>query len=233
MVCFVCYSERKLTTKSRDDQTATIQSVLPGKTYQFRVVGNSNHGPGESSNIFELTTQPDENIAGAVRNVIGQAISHKEIHVRWTPPQITNGNISKYRIYYTEPDGVDMYVDSAGPETDIILSELHPFTDYSVYVVPFNENGMGDASHEITVKTFSSIPGEAPLNVTLEATSSTVCIFDFISILNKNKYLIRFFVCVENVVNNDAMATTAAGRAKWPNNRLQNSISQTKEARSS
>lgn len=173
------YSERKLTTKSRDEQTAIIQSVLPGKTYQFRVVGNSNHGPGESSNIFELTTQPDENIAGAVRNIIGQAISHKEIHVRWSQPLIANGNISKYRIYYTEPDGVDMYVDSNGPESEIILIELHPFTDYSIYVVPFNENGMGDSSHEITVKTFSSIPGESPLNVTLEATSSTVSITIF------------------------------------------------------
>lgn len=166
--------ERKLTTKSRDEQTAIIQSVLPGKTYQFRVVGNSNHGPGESSNIFELTTQPDENIAGSVQNIVGQAISHKEIHVRWTPPLIANGNITKYRIYYTEPDGVDMYEDSNGAETEIILTKLNPFTEYSIYVVPFNENGMGDSSHEITIKTFSSIPGESPLNVTLESTSSTV-----------------------------------------------------------
>lgn len=138
------------------------------------MVGNSNHGPGESSDIFELTTQPDENIAGPVQNIVGQAISHKEIHVRWSPPLIANGNITKYRIYYTEPDGVDMYEDSIGSETDILLTKLNSFTDYSIYVVPFNENGMGDTSREITVKTFSSIPGEAPLNVTLEATSSTV-----------------------------------------------------------
>lgn len=169
-------SERKLTTKSRDEQTAIIQSVLPGKTYQFRVVGNSNHGPGESSNIFELTTQPDQNIAGSVRNVVGQALSHKEIHLKWIPPTMTNGNITKYRIFYTEPDGVDLNVDSTGLETEIILTDLHPYTEYSIYVVPFNENGMGDSSSEITVKTFSSIPGEAPLNVTLEATSSTVSI---------------------------------------------------------
>lgn len=173
-------SERKLTTKSRDEQTAIIQSVLPGKTYQFRVVGNSNHGPGESSNIFELATQPDENIAGSVQNIIGQALTHKEIHVRWDPSLITNGNITKYRVFYTEPDGIDMYVDTAGPETEVILNELRPFTEYSVYVVAFNENGMGDASNEITVKTFSSIPDEAPLNVTLEATSSTVNSFAFI-----------------------------------------------------
>lgn len=181
---FSNYSERKLTTKSRDEQTATIQSVLPGKTYQFRVVGNSNHGPGESSKVYELTTQSDENIAGSVKNVIGLALSHKEIHVRWDRPTITNGNISKYRIYYTEPEGADMFIDSVGAETEIILSELHPFTEYSIYVVPFNEYGMGDSSSEITVKTFSSIPGEPPQNVTLEATSSTVSQMKFFLHLN-------------------------------------------------
>lgn len=174
---FSRYSERKLTTKSRDEQTAIIQSVLPGKTYQFRVVGNSNHGSGESSNTFELTTQPDENIAGPVQSIVGQALSHKDIFVRWHPPLVTNGNITKYRVYYTEPDGIDMFVDSVGPETEATLNELRPFTEYSIYVVPFNENGMGDSSNEITVKTFSSIPDEPPLNVTLEATSSSVSNF--------------------------------------------------------
>lgn len=171
----IVYSERKLTTKSRDEQTVIIQSVLPGKTYQFRVVGNSNHGPGESSNIFELKTQPDENIAGAVKNLFGQARSHREVLVRWSPPSVTNGTITKYRIYYTEPDGADdLHVDTIGTATEVFITELHPFTQYSIYVVTFNENGMGDSSNEITVKTFSSTPNEPPLNVTLEATSSSV-----------------------------------------------------------
>lgn len=176
----------------------TIQSVLPGKTYQFRVVGNSNHGPGESSNMFELTTQPNENIAGPVKNVIGLALGHKEIHVRWDRPIVTNGNITKYRIYYTEPDGADMFVDSVGPETEIILTELHPFTEYSIYVVPFNEYGMGDSSNEITVKTFSSVPDEPPLNVTLEATSSTVS-----SSAHAHPHSLYFFTIYMQQLNQD------------------------------
>lgn len=167
-------SERKLTTKARDEQTVIIQSVLPGKTYQFRVVGNSNHGPGESSDIFTLATQPSENIAEAAQNVHAQTLDHKSILVSWSKPLIANGNITKYRIYYTETDGDDMYVDSAGTATDLILNDLHPYTDYSIYVVPFNENGMGDSSNEVTAKTYSAAPSESPLNVTLEATSSTV-----------------------------------------------------------
>lgn len=150
---------------------------MPGRTYLFRVVGNSNHGPGESSNIFELTTQPSENIASPVQDVHVHTLNHKSVLVRWVNPITSNGNITKYRVYYTEPDGDDMYVDSIGIDNGITLNDLRPYTDYSIYVVPFNENGMGDSSNEVTVKTYSSIPSEAPLNITLEATSSTVIIY--------------------------------------------------------
>lgn len=151
---------------------ANIQSLLPGKTYSFRVVGNSNNGPGESSNVYEILTQPEENISGPVRNIVAEALSHQEIHISWEQPLITNGNVSKYRIYYSEMDSGDLYMDSVMPEA--LLTELRPFTDYTISVVAFNENGMGDASNEYVVKTFSSTPSEAPMNVTLETTSSTV-----------------------------------------------------------
>ncbi|KAJ6643801.1 Neogenin [Pseudolycoriella hygida] len=163
--------ERKITTKSRDDQLANIQSLLPGKTYQFRVVGNSNFGAGESSAIYEVSTQPEENISGPPQDIDGFAISHKELHIQWTPPLIANGNISKYRIYYSMDDGSEMYTDSTSLE--VVLSELRPFTEYTVSVVPFNQNGMGDPSNELVLKTFSAVPTEPPTNVTLEATSST------------------------------------------------------------
>lgn len=164
-----------MTTKSRDEQMANIQSLLPGKTYQFRVVGNSNGGPGESSNVFEVSTQPEENIAGPPQSVRGRTVSHKEIELNWLPPLITNGNISKYRIYYAEADGAEMYTDST--TLMAILSDLRPFTEYTVSVVPFNQNGMGDPSAELTIKTYSSTPQEPPINVTLETTSSTVRFF--------------------------------------------------------
>lgn len=164
--------ERKITTKSRDDQLANIQSLLPGRTYQFRVVGNSNNGAGESSTIYEVSTQPEENISGPPQDIDGYPISHKEIHIQWTPPLVTNGNISKYRIYYTLDDGSEMYTDSTSLEA--VLTELRPFTEYTVSVVPFNQNGMGDPSNELILKTYSATPTESPTNVTLEATSSTV-----------------------------------------------------------
>lgn len=79
-----------------------IQSLLPGKIYQFRIVGMSNNGPGESSNIFEVHTQSEENIAGPPLDIEAYAISSKSIQISWKSPIITNGIITKYRIYYTE-----------------------------------------------------------------------------------------------------------------------------------
>lgn len=65
-----------------------------------------------------------------------------------------------------------MYTDSTSQS--VILNELRPFTEYTITVVPFNQNGMGDPSNEMKVKTYSSSPSEPPNNVTLEVTSSTV-----------------------------------------------------------
>ncbi|XP_070134278.1 neogenin isoform X1 [Drosophila bipectinata] len=164
--------EQKMVTKSHDDLQVNIQSLLPGRTYQFRVVANTNFGNGESSAPLEVNTQPEVNIAGPPRNFEGFARSHQEIFVRWEEPAVTNGEILKYRVYYSENDrGADLYHDTT--TLDAVLSELHPHTDYVITVAPFNRNGMGDPSSEIRVKTFSSTPSEPPNNVSLEVTSST------------------------------------------------------------
>ncbi|XP_075166730.1 neogenin protein frazzled isoform X3 [Haematobia irritans] len=164
--------ELKLVTKSHDDQQVNIQSLIPGRTYQFRVVANTNFGSGDSSEPLEVSTQPEENIAGPPTNVEGYARNHKEIYVKWQEPTITNGEILKYRIYYSEGDnGPELFYDSTA--LDAVLTELRPYTDYTITVVPFNKNGMGDPSNEIRVKTYSSMPSEPPNNVTLEVTSST------------------------------------------------------------
>jgi neogenin len=165
--------ERKITTKSRDDQEVNIQALMPGKEYQFRVVANSASGPGESSEILEISTQPEENISGPPQNVDGEAVSASEIHVKWDPPVVTNGIISKYRVYYSEGEnGHEMYADST--DTSIRLTELRPYREYTISVASWNQNGMGVSSGEILLKTHSAAPSGQPNNVTLETTSSTV-----------------------------------------------------------
>lgn len=69
-------------------------------------------------------------------------------------------------------DGLEKSSDSISLECH--LNDLRPHTEYTISVVPINQNGMGDPSQEIKVKTYSSAPSDPPSNVTVEATSSTV-----------------------------------------------------------
>lgn len=119
------HSEQKLVTPSHEEQQVSIQSLLPGRTYQFRVVANTNFGNGESSPPLEVNTQPEVNIAGPPRNVDATARSHKEIYVHWSAPAVTNGEILKYRVYYAEVSG-------ANEATNL----LEPFTNLSLPLSP-------------------------------------------------------------------------------------------------
>lgn len=164
--------ERKINTNSRDEQEVNVQSLLPGKTYHFRVVANSNHGQGESSEILEIATQPEENIAGAPENLQVAAISHNEIYLKWDPPK-GNGVILKYRVFFAEGEhGDDQSADTTS--TEFMLTQLRAYTEYTISVVSINQNGIGNPTEEKLVKTFSNTPSEAPSNFTLEASSSSV-----------------------------------------------------------
>lgn len=54
------------------------------------------------------------------------------------------------------------------------LEGLDEFTEYSVWLVAVNANGAGDATREVTARTFSDVPTREPQNVTVEAASSRV-----------------------------------------------------------
>ena len=149
---------------------------MPGKTYHIRVVANSNHGQGESSQILEIATQAEENIAGSPENLQVSAFSHHEIYLHWDPPTVSNGIVSMYRVLFVEGEsGEDQHADTQS--TEFMLTSLRAYCEYTISVVSINQNGMGIPSEEKLVKTFSSTPSEPPSNITLEASSSTVKAF--------------------------------------------------------
>lgn len=150
-----------------------VQDLLPGKSYHFRVVANSNHGPGVSSEILEIVTQPEENVVGAPENFRAVALSHDEIFLQWDPPRITNGEVLKYRVTYVEGENGDEVTDDT-KSNEFMLTQLRAYCEYTISVVAFNSNGMGNPTQEILVKTFSNTPSEPPSNISVEASSSTV-----------------------------------------------------------
>lgn len=137
------------------------------------MVSNSNHGQGDSSEILEILTQPEENIAGAPENLQAAAVSHDKIYLKWDPPKLSNGVILKYRVYFAEGENSeDQYADTI--TTEYMLTLLRAYCEYTVSVVSINQNGIGNPTEEKLVKTFSNTPSEPPSNITLEASSSTV-----------------------------------------------------------
>lgn len=150
-----------------------IQSLLPGKTYRIRVVGNSNHAQGRSSEILVITTQTEEGVVGTPENLQVVAISDQAIYLKWDAPKVTNGPVIKYRITYTEGEnGGESSVETTTTEFTIV--ELRSYCEYTLSVAAVNQNGVGIPTDEKLVKTFSNTPSEPPLNVSLEASSSTV-----------------------------------------------------------
>lgn len=167
------FRERKISTNSRDEQEVNIQSLLPGKTYHIRVVGNTNHQQGRSSEVLTITTQSEEGVVGTPENLQVSAISDQAIYLKWDAPKVTNGPVIKYRITYTEGEnGAELSADAT--TTEFTLVELRSYCEYTVSVAAVNQNGVGIPTDEKLVKTFSNTPSEPPLNVTLEASSSTV-----------------------------------------------------------
>jgi neogenin len=58
--------------------------------------------------------------------------------------------------------------------TSHLIHGLKPYTEYSVWVVAFNDNGPGTSTEETTARTWSDLPSDTPQNVVVEPASSSV-----------------------------------------------------------
>ncbi|XP_017786594.1 PREDICTED: neogenin isoform X2 [Nicrophorus vespilloides] len=164
--------ERVQNTTRAKLEEINIGSLQPGKVYHFRVVAYNSLGMGASSETLAVTTQNEENVPSAPVDFEAYATSTRSIHVSWKAPEIPNGPILGYKIYYIEIlQSMEHSVETKNTEFDII--SLSVFSKYNVWVVALNSNGPGTATEEKVVQTFSDEPSEPPYNVTLEPASST------------------------------------------------------------
>lgn len=82
---------------------------------------------------------------------------------------------------------------TSGRERTVVTSELKrhfsdliPFTEYGIRIVALaaganieSSEGVGTPTEQITVRTLGDVPSASPLNLTLEAQTSTVSIFHY------------------------------------------------------
>lgn len=163
--------ERYQNTSRSKLEEINIGGLWPGKVYHFRVVPISSNGPGVSSDILTVTTQSEEHVPSAPQNLEVYATSPRTVHLSWRPPETSNGKILRYTIYYMDTaSSVEHSADTVAVSFD--LNGLHPYVEYSVWVVAVNGNGAGAATEEKLVRTFSAAPSEPPGNITVEPSST-------------------------------------------------------------
>lgn len=160
----------QLTKKPRLEEI-NISGLNPDKKYYFRVTAFTQKGAGKPSEYLEVTTKSEEHVPSAPLNMKAYATSSTSIYVSWEEPEVTNGMIQRYKVYYMEGN---MEHNKDTPNTEITLTELSVYTNYSIWIVANNQNGPGTATNEITVQTLSAHPTAPPSNVTAEVTSSSV-----------------------------------------------------------
>ncbi|KAB7501983.1 Neogenin [Armadillidium nasatum] len=149
-----------------------VGNLNPNSTYLVRVVAHtSDHIVGESSPDVRFTTSPDLDLPDPPKNLRVTPLSPTAIRVEWIPPPPTKTPVSGYVMYYMEVGSAEEHELELFSTTHELI-DLHEFTEYSVWLVAVNANGMGDPTHEVTARTFSALPSGQPQNVTVEPVSS-------------------------------------------------------------
>lgn len=96
------FRERVQNTSRARLEDINIGNLEPGRVYHFRVVPYNIHGAGNSSDSLTVTTHSAENVPSAPQQLEAYPTSSRSIHVKWRKPEVTNGVIRSYTVYYME-----------------------------------------------------------------------------------------------------------------------------------
>ena len=114
----------------------------------------------------------------AVTNLMAVATSNQSIRVTWDLPVYPNGPIMHYNLYYRASDTVqqpsnirsDSYTEILVMNTDIEITGLEPFTNYTIHIQAIGQgNLLGSIDEEILQRTNSTTQ-----MITMDATTPTL-----------------------------------------------------------
>ncbi|XP_029921589.1 netrin receptor DCC, partial [Myripristis murdjan] len=155
----------------QDPLEVTVSNLKPDQTYRFRIVAYNDAGPGESSPVLTVTTQPDLQVPGPVQALRAEPLSPTSVQVSWEPPLQPNGPVLGYRLLWSErPSGKEQSVEVNG--LSYKMEGLNKFMEFGVRVSALNRHGVGIATETVSVTTLSDVPSAAPQNISLEVVLS-------------------------------------------------------------
>ncbi|XP_026671553.1 neogenin isoform X3 [Ceratina calcarata] len=115
----------------------------------------------------------DGSVPSAPRNLSLVIVTARFVTLRWQEPEITNGEILQYYIYYKQEGIQRERVINTQQKLEAVIRGLQPSMTYQFRVVALNEKGPGSSSEvlHVTTLTEANVPGP-PLNLEGHATSS-------------------------------------------------------------
>lgn len=169
--------ERVVNTSRSGLEEVNVAGLQPEKKYSLRVVAFNEHGAGSSSPLLEVETKGEPHVLRAPSDFNVTAVSSVSVMAVWTPPPPPGAAaaatpVRNYKLFYMETGSAEEHEILTTHDSHLIHA-LKPYTDYSVWVVAFNENGPGTSTEEVQVRTYSDVPSDTPRNVVAESASST------------------------------------------------------------
>ncbi|CAH1274576.1 FN1 [Branchiostoma lanceolatum] len=158
-----------------DIPSYTIMGLTPNTLYTVWVIAFSSDGLGQRSQMVNvMTEQQAPQTPGVPRNVEASSTGPTTIVVQWASPD-TGAEVQGYTIYYQPENEPTMRVQVSPSDIPYTIRDLLPDTQYTIWIVAFSTEGMGERSPALTVSTQEEAPATpgAPGSVRLTPSDPT------------------------------------------------------------
>ncbi|XP_052264335.1 neogenin-like isoform X3 [Dreissena polymorpha] len=148
--------------------------LKPNAEYTFWVSAFNQYGVTQVPATVKVKTLEEEDVPTEPINVSALPLTPKSIKVTWGEPLQTKGRLLNYAIYYyVDGDTEEEQTSIDTTKREHLFTDLQEYQEYTFRVIANNTNGIGVSSPEVTARTFSDAPSDAPQNFTIETASST------------------------------------------------------------
>ncbi|XP_068443363.1 receptor-type tyrosine-protein phosphatase delta-like isoform X24 [Clinocottus analis] len=152
---------------------ATIQGLIPNKTYYIKVLAYTSVGDGPLSPDLQIIAKTG--VPSQPTDFKGEAKSETSILLSWIAPAQTGqeNQITGYELMYRKRDDKEEKRISFEPTTTYLLKDLKPFTTYTFRLAARSKHGVGAYTNEISAETPQTLPSGPPRKVEVEAVNSS------------------------------------------------------------
>ncbi|XP_037790412.1 tyrosine-protein phosphatase Lar-like [Penaeus monodon] len=149
-----------------------VIGLTPFTVYEFQVLAVNKIGRGPPSKPVTVSTGEtvnggNSNPGSAPRNVHVRPLSSSTMVIQWDEPEVPNGQITGYKLYYTTNPSLPIQSWKSQPVQDnklTTISDLTPHTIYTIRVQAYTGIGPGPLSDPVKVKTQQGVPSQ-PTNL--------------------------------------------------------------------